>query len=100
MNNEIQIQLIGGVPRVNSRLIAERFNNQHKAVYQLIKIYQGDFRDFGILPFQMEKIRGKRGRPRLYCFLKGNLFGLQKKIGGLSPSDKAKASCAIKKRIN
>lgn len=66
--NVIRLVQAEGEARVDSRLIAERLGVQHKNTYDLIKRYEADFRELGILPFQTEEIRG-RGQPEKFALL-------------------------------
>ena len=49
-----------GELRVDSRLLAERLENKHKNSLALIERYLGQFKGFGVVPFQMEKPLGGR----------------------------------------
>ncbi len=49
-------------PYTTSDIIAEHSGNKHHAVQQLIAKYEADFKEFGIIAFEMRKIGG-RGRP-------------------------------------
>lgn len=56
--------------RVDSRLLAEKLQNQHKNVMELLERYPGHFQRFGILPFETEKLAdASRGRPQRYALL-------------------------------
>lgn len=66
--NVIRLVQAEGEARVDSRLIAERLGVRHKNTYDLIKRYEADFRELGILPFQTEEIRG-RGQPEKFALL-------------------------------
>lgn len=71
-NNEFKgspIPLTGGDdPRVDSRTLARRLGVKHKNAYEMVKKYTADFKQFGILPFQTEEIKG-RGQPEKFALL-------------------------------
>lgn len=56
-----------GEHRVDSRLIAQAMGNQHKASIQLIERYKPELREFGLVPFEMEKV--PLGRPEKFALL-------------------------------
>lgn len=53
--------------RVDSRLIAQALGNQHKASIQLIERYKVELKEFGLVPFEMEKV--PMGRPEKFALL-------------------------------
>ena len=55
-------------PFTTSEVIAEHSGNSHHAVQQLIGKYESDFKEFGIIAFEMRKIGG-RGRPEMIYHL-------------------------------
>lgn len=55
-------------PRVDSRLLAQYLGNQHGSVVKLLTAYTDDFRELGILRFEIGEIRG-RGQPERYALL-------------------------------
>lgn len=56
-----------GEARVDSRLIAQAMGNQHKASIQLIERYKPELKEFGLVPFEMEKV--PLGRPEKFALL-------------------------------
>lgn len=60
-----------GEPRVDSRLIAEQLGNQHESTIKTVKAYAADFRQFGVLRFEIGKppAGSKGGRPEEYALL-------------------------------
>lgn len=60
-----------GEPRVDSRLIAEQLGNQHESTIKTVKAYAADFRQFGVLRFEIGKppAGSKGGRPEEYFLL-------------------------------
>ncbi|WP_231876243.1 Rha family transcriptional regulator [Azotobacter vinelandii] len=71
MSNAITLIQFKGEARVDSRLLAKRLGNQHKAIMALIERYIAKFKRFGALPFQMEKptAGSAGGRPERYALL-------------------------------
>lgn len=61
--NALTLTPVDGEPRVDSRFIAKQLGVEHKATYQLVRIYRADLEQLGLLPFEMEavKIEGGRG---------------------------------------
>lgn len=57
-----------GEARVDSRLLAEQLGNQHESTMKLLKEYRADFREFGILRFEIGEITG-RGQPEQHALL-------------------------------
>lgn len=55
-------QRADGEPYTTSEIIAEGANVKHHAIQQLITKHETDFKEFGIIAFEMRKIVG-RGRP-------------------------------------
>ena len=55
----IKLQQVGFEFRVDSRVIADLLNNQHKNVLALLLRYQSDFEEFGIFAFQTRKSGGR-----------------------------------------
>ena len=49
--NKIRLTLIKDEPRVDSRLLAEQLQNQHKNSMALIERYSEKFKEFGLLAF-------------------------------------------------
>lgn len=60
-----------GEARVDSRQLAEQLGNQHESTMKLLKEYRADFREFGILRFEIGKppAGSKGGRPEEYALL-------------------------------
>ncbi|TAN27538.1 MAG: hypothetical protein EPN31_10735 [Castellaniella sp.] len=58
----------GNEPRVDSRLLAQYLGNRHESVVKLLTAYTDDFREVGILRFEIGEIRG-RGQPERYALL-------------------------------
>lgn len=60
-----------GEPRVDSRLLAEQLGNQHENTYDLLKKYEADFREFGVLRFETGKpsAGSQGGRPEAFALL-------------------------------
>ncbi|KRP48711.1 Phage regulatory protein Rha [Pseudomonas libanensis] len=52
--NKIRLTLIKDEPRVDSRLLAEQLQNQHKNSMALIERYSEKFKEFGLLAFETE----------------------------------------------
>lgn len=55
-------------PRVDSRVIAAQLGRQHRSVQKLLQDYREDFRQLGILRFQIAVITGP-GQPERYAWL-------------------------------
>lgn len=68
MSNAIPLVQLKGEARADSRLLAEQLGNQHESTLKLIKAYEADFREFGILRFEIGEIHG-RGQPEQYALL-------------------------------
>lgn len=64
MNNKNTLVFLGKKDEAytTSEVIAEHSENSHHAVQQLINKYESDFKEFGIIAFEMRKLGG-RGRP-------------------------------------
>jgi anti-repressor protein len=56
---------------VDSRLIAQNLDIEHRAFIQTIKKYLSEVEEFGVVTFEMSKpLEGSSGgRPEIYCFL-------------------------------
>ena len=50
-------------PRVDTRVLADHLGNQHQNVFELVKTYQADFEELGLLRFQTGavNVEGARG---------------------------------------
>lgn len=57
-----------GEARVDSRVLAEQLGNQHENTFDLIKRYEADFLELGLLRFETGLIKG-RGQPEKYALL-------------------------------
>ncbi|TKD47331.1 Rha family transcriptional regulator [Azotobacter chroococcum] len=68
MNNAITLVQSNGEARVDSRLLAKQLGNQHESTMKTLKAYEADFREFGILRFEIGEIKG-RGQPEQYALL-------------------------------
>ncbi|NLY64615.1 MAG: Rha family transcriptional regulator, partial [Alcaligenaceae bacterium] len=55
-------------PRIDSRLIAEHLGVQHESITRLLTTHKNDFKELGILRFQIGEIAG-RGQPERYAML-------------------------------
>lgn len=64
----IQLVSVNDEVRVDSRLIAEQLDIQHKNTIELISKYVDKFNRFGVLPFETCKPNSS-GRPERYCLL-------------------------------
>jgi len=70
MSNITLITDKAGEPRADSRYLANRLQNKHKNVVELIDRYAKQFGRFGVVPFKTEKPQGpKGGRPEQYALL-------------------------------
>lgn len=60
-----------GEARADSRLLAQQLDNQHENTFDLIKRYEADFLELGVLRFQTGKPPAgtKGGRPEQYALL-------------------------------
>lgn len=58
----------GDDPRVDSRVVARRLGRDHQNVYEMVKDYQSDFEQLGILRFETGEIKG-RGQPEKFVLL-------------------------------
>ena len=58
-----------GEPTTTSIVLAEGVGRQHKAIIQLIRKYEGDISEFGLLPFQMAEKRGTQGAATEFAIL-------------------------------
>jgi len=59
---------INGEPRADSRNLAHGLQTQHESVMKLVNSFAADFRQLGILRFQIGEIQG-RGRPEKFALL-------------------------------
>ena len=60
-----------GEPRIDSRVLAEHLGTKHHSTFALLNKYLSDFKELGILRFQIEVIKG-RGQPEKYAMLNEN----------------------------
>jgi len=58
-----------GEARIDSRVLAQHFGKDHHDVFELVKNYQADFEQLGIVRFQTEKTSPGRGRPERFALL-------------------------------
>jgi len=58
-----------GELRVSHRTIAENTNNNQKNINELIRKYENDFKEFGIIPFETEKLNNGAGRGQITYYL-------------------------------
>ena len=66
---DVQVILFGSdEPRADSRDIAKRLRLQHESVFKVLKERKSDFKQFGLLRFEIGEIDGK-GRPEKYALL-------------------------------
>lgn len=70
------IKVVENEPRVSHRVIAENTNNHQKNVNEIIRKYEDDFKQFGILPFQTEKLKDGAGRGQKTYYLNEDQFYL------------------------
>lgn len=68
MSDVIPLKALNGVPRVDSRLIAEQLGVKAHNIFALMKKYQASIEQLGILPFKTGVIQG-RGQPEKYALL-------------------------------
>lgn len=66
-----QLATIKGEARVDSRQLAQQLGKQHKTLVELIERHIPQFRRFGIVPFQTEKLPS-RGCPERFALLNEN----------------------------
>lgn len=59
----VESENIEAVPFTTSEIIAEFSDNDHHSITRLIRDYRGDLEEFGIIGFEIHKLKG-RGRPR------------------------------------
>jgi len=77
--SRITLTEYNGESRVDSRLLAEQLDNKHENSMALINRYLGNFKEFGVVPFQAEKpLAGTvDGRPERFALLnEGQAFFL------------------------
>jgi len=63
----LELTVIEQEPRVDSRLMAERLGIQHKSFLETIRKHENKISDFGLLPFETEKV--SLGRPEVFTLL-------------------------------
>ncbi|MCC4588762.1 Rha family transcriptional regulator [Xanthomonas sp. NCPPB 1067] len=71
MHNIIQLAVVAGEPRVDSREISEHLGVDHRSAFRLITRYAERFRQFGLLRFEIAKPAGASaaGRPQSYALI-------------------------------
>lgn len=67
-NSPLVVSPIDGEPRIDSRLIAEQLDVEHKNTRELILKYQDDFEEFGKVLFETEA-SGKTNQPQKFALL-------------------------------
>ncbi|CAA2930990.1 Rha family transcriptional regulator [Arsenophonus endosymbiont of Bemisia tabaci] len=69
-------------PRIDSRLFAKRLSIKHKHLYELIRKHSKNLREFGILPFQTERLNTAQlgAREHKYVLLNENQFDFMCRI--------------------
>ncbi|MFS1583919.1 MAG: Rha family transcriptional regulator [Candidatus Arsenophonus phytopathogenicus] len=69
-------------PRIDSRLFAKRLSIKHKHLYELIRNNSKNLREFGILPFQTERLNTAQlgVREHKYVLLNENQFDFMCRI--------------------
>ncbi len=66
--SDIDLTQSQGEPCVDTRVLAAQLGNQHENTYDLVKRYEADFLELGILRFETGEIVG-RGQPEKYALL-------------------------------
>lgn len=51
----LQLVLLKDEPRIDSRLLAQQLRRPHYGVFELVRDYQGDFEELGVVRFQTWK---------------------------------------------
>ncbi|TAE14893.1 MAG: hypothetical protein EAZ95_09320 [Bacteroidetes bacterium] len=71
MEHQLEIQNLNGIQVIDSRIIANGLNINHKSLMETIREYQKDLEDLGVLPFETAKPpkESKGGRPETFCYL-------------------------------
>ncbi|WP_238149050.1 hypothetical protein [Arsenophonus endosymbiont of Aleurodicus floccissimus] len=69
-------------PRIDSRLFAKRLSIKHKHLYELIRKNSKNLREFGILPFQTERLNTVQlgAHEHQYVLLNENQFDFMCRI--------------------
>ena len=49
------------IPVTTSKIIAEGTKNTHRSVYLLVDKYENDFKELGVLSFEMTKLENEKG---------------------------------------
>ncbi|AZS49981.1 hypothetical protein DM558_03955 [Entomomonas moraniae] len=62
----IQLVSVNDEVRVDSKLIAERGGIENRSAVQTITNYIDDFKEFGLIQFEMETVKKIGGRGRKY----------------------------------
>ena len=68
MAAELLPTVVEDEPRIDSRIVARELGVETKATHQLVDKYSTHFQELGILPFEMEEIKG-RGQPEKFYLL-------------------------------
>lgn len=61
------VEIKNNDPVTTSLIVADGLNKTHKSVIQLVRQYEHDLKDFGIMPFEMRK--STRGKPVEFAYL-------------------------------
>lgn len=64
---ELTLTIAKNEPLVDTRLLAQHLGNKHQSLFELVKNYQADFEELGLLRFQTGKANG--GRPEKFALL-------------------------------
>ena len=64
---ELTLTIVKTEPLVDTRLLAAHLGNKHQSLFELVKNYQADFEELGLLRFQTGKATG--GRPEKFALL-------------------------------
>ena len=64
---ELTLTIAKNEPLVDTRLLAQHLGNKHQSLFELLKNYQVDFEELGLLRFQTGKATG--GRPEKFALL-------------------------------
>lgn len=69
-SNSVHLVEVESELRVDSRILADKLQNQHKNVIELVDRYAEQFKRFGVLPFETEKPNSSAGgRPERFALL-------------------------------
>lgn len=66
----IQLTEVRGEPLADSRMLATYLGSQHRSVFRMVKDFQSDFEQLGVLRFEIAKpVSDQGGRPEKYALL-------------------------------